>query len=515
MLSRPKKELPDMKYYLAIFLRRLPIFVLVSSIITVVAFFIAASLPAVYTSQARFLLEGSQIPGALAPPTVNTPPREQVQLLEQRMMSRANLLDIARRLDVFPDQARMRPDEIVVAMREATTISPNLTRDGASILTVSFRASSGQKAAGVVGEYVSLIQQQDVENRTGRAGQTLEFFRQEVSRLEGEMAGISAQLVAFRTENADALPEGSNFRLGRQGMLQERISQADREISTLTTQRARLIEIYNATGRIEGLSGVQLTPQQQELQDLRRQRDEALAVYAPGNPRIRVLDTRIAQLETLVANQTASSASDMSPLDMQLAEIDSRIDALNAQKAESTTELEAVNDLIRRSAANGVQLASLEREYANLQVQYNSAVNNMAQASTGERIEVLSRGNRVTLLEQPVAPTTPSSPNRLLIGGAGMFLGIAAGVGLIILIEILKTAPRRPEAIVKKLGITPLATLPLIQSRGDKLRQRRMSFALVVAILIAVPASVWAVHTFYRPIDLLAERVAEKIGVRW
>ena len=504
-----------MKYYLAIFLRRLPLFVLVSSIITVVAFFIAASLPAAYSSQARFLLESSQIPNALAPPTVNTPARQQIQLFEQRMMSRANLLDIARRLDVFPEMERMRPDDIVAAMRAGTIISPNLTRDGASIMTVRFEASSGQKAAGVVNEYVSLIQQQDVESRTGRAGQTLEFFRQEVSRLEGEMAAVSAQLVTFKTANSDALPEGGNYRLGQQGMLQERISQSDREISTLTTQRARLIEIFEATGRVEGISGVQLTPQQQELQNLRRQKDEALAVYSPTNPRIRVLETRIAQLEAVVANQSANTAPGLSPLDMQLAEIDSRIDALNAQKAESTAALEKVNDLIRRSAANGVQLASLEREYANLQLQYNSAVNNMAQASTGERIEVLSRGNRVTLLEQPIVPTAPSRPNRLLIGGGGMFFGIAAGIGLILLIEMLKTAPRRPEAIVRKLGITPLATLPFIQSRSDKLRQRRMSFLLVMSILIAVPASVWAVHTFYRPIDLLAERVADKIGVRW
>lgn len=504
-----------MKYYLAIFLRRLPIFVLVSSIITVLGFFIAASLPAVYSSQARFLLESSQIPNALAPPTVSTPPREQIQLFEQRMMSRANLLDIARRLDVFPDMTRMRPDDIVTAMQAATTISPNLTQNGASIMTVRFNASSGQKAAGVVNEYVSLIQRQDIENRTGRAGQTLEFFRQEVSRLETEMAVVGAKLVEFRTANSDALPEGGNYRLGQQGMLQERISQSDREVSTLTTQRARLIEIFNATGRVEGLSGVQLSPQQQELQDLRRQKDEALAVYAPTNPRIRVLETRITQLEAVVANQSSNTSPGLSPLDLQLAEIDSRIDALNAQKAESVAELEKVNDSIRRSAANGVQLAALEREYTNLQVQYNSAVNNMAQASTGERIEVLSRGGRVTLLEQPIVPNTPSRPNRLLIGGGGMFFGIAAGIGLILLIEMLKTAPRRPEAIVKKLGITPLATLPYIQSRGDKLRQRRMSFLLVVSILIAVPASVWAVHTFYRPIDLLAERVADKIGVRW
>ena len=504
-----------MKYYLAIFLRRLPIFVLVASFITVLSFFIAASLPAVYSSQARFLLEGSQIPNELAPPTVNTPARERMQLFEQRMMSRANLLDIARKLDVFPDLALMRPDEIVQAMQDATITSFNISKDGAAIMTVKFEARSGQKAAGVVNEYVSIIQQQDVENRTGRAGQTLDFFQQEVSRLETELAAVSGKLVEFKTANSDALPEGSNYRLGQQGTLQERISQSDREVSTLVTQRARLIEIFNATGRIEGISGVELSPQQQELQDLRRQLDEALVVYAPTNPRIKVLEGRITQLESVVAKQSSTTTSATSPLDLQLAEIDSRIDALKQQKAESEAELEKVNDSIRRSAANGVQLSSLERDYANLQVQYNAAVANMAQASTGERIEVLSRGDRVTLLEQPGVPNAPSRPNRLLIGGGGMFLGIAAGLGLIILIEMLKTAPRRPEAIVKKLGITPLATLPFIQSRGDKRRNQRLNVILVVSILIAVPASVWAVHTYYRPIDLLAERVANKLGVRW
>ena len=504
-----------MKYYLAIFLRHLPLFALVASIITVISVFVATSLPAVFSSQARFIMEDSQIPNAMAPPTVATPVRAQLQIFQQRLLARNNLLEIARKHQIYTDMNRLTPDQIVQAMEDDTTASIQMDRNGASILLIQFSASTARKAVAVVNDYVSIIQQLDLENRTGRAGQTHDFFRQEVRRLEAELANVSAQLSKFKYDNADALPEGQEFRLGQQSVLQERIAQSDREIATLTSQRTAMIEIFNSTGRIEGITGVELSPQQKELQSLRSQLNDALLVYAPGNPRIKMLELRIRQAEEQIAQQSDMQAAPASPLDLQLAEIDTRISALRQQKAESETALQNVNDAISRSTMNTIQLATMERDYANLQSQYNLAVNNAAQASTGERIEILSRGDRLTLLEQPIAPSRPSSPNRLLIAAAGTFLGIAAGIGLIVLIEILKTAPRRPEAIVRKLGITPLATLPYIQSQRELKRQRAITLATVAAILIAVPVLVWSVHAFYRPIDVLAEQIVSRVrGVK-
>ncbi len=504
-----------MKYYITIFLRRLPLFMLVAMLISVISFGVAMSLPPAYVSQARFLLESSQIPNALAPPTVDTPAREQMQLFEQRLLNRANLLDIARRLEVFPDLDRMRPDEIVDEMRAQTSINDSITRDGAAILIVSFEATTGQTAASVMNEYLSIIQREDIEQRTGRAGQTLDFFQQEVDRLAAELATLSSRLVEFKTINSDALPEGQGYRLSQQTILQDRMSQTDREIATLTTQRARLIEIFNATGRVEGIEGVELSPAQRALEDLREQLSEALVVYAPTNPRIRVLEGRIRQAEEAVAQQLGTAPQGASPLDLQLAEIDARVDALEVQKAETQTKLDEIADAIQRTAANGVALSELERDYSNTQLQYNSAVNSLAQASTGERIELLSRGARVSVLEQPAVPNAPSRPNRILLAGGGTLFGILAGLGLIVLIELLNTAPRRPEAIVKKLGITPLATLPYIQSHRERMRQRGFTIAATLAIMIGVPLAVWSVHTYYQPLDLLAERVGDKLGVRW
>jgi uncharacterized protein involved in exopolysaccharide biosynthesis len=504
-----------MKYYLKLFQRRLPVFMLVAMVISVISFGVAVSLPPVYVSQARFLLESSQIPSALAPPTVNTPAREQLQLFEQRLMNRTNLLDIARRLTVFPDQARMTPDEIFEAMREQTTVSSSLTKDGAAIMTVSFQARSGQRAAAVMNEYMTVIQREDVESRTGRAGQTQDFFQQEVDRLNSDMAAISAKLIEFKTLNSDALPDGQPYRLGQQGILQERIAQSDREVSTLKTQRQRLIEIFNATGQVQGIEGASQTPEQKQLAELRNTLSQAQTVYAPTNPKIKVLEGQIKKLEAVVAQQLGTAQTGASPLDLQLADIDSRVQALEEQKTQTQAELDKLNDAIARTAANGVQLEALERDYSNVQGQYNAAVADLAKASTGERIESLSRGQRLTVLEQPIVPNAPDKPNRVLLAGGGTIFGILAGLGLIVLIEKLNSAPRRPEAIVRKLGITPLATLPYIQSHTEQVRRRRLSMGATLAIMICVPLAVWALHNYYMPLDLLAQKVGNRFGLRW
>ena len=107
----------DLKFYLTIFLRRLPWFLIVSTIITAVAVVVAISLPPAYVSQMRLVMEAPQIPDDLAASTVRTPALEQLQIIEQRLMTRANLLDIARRFEVLPNIAQMNPDEIVLAMR--------------------------------------------------------------------------------------------------------------------------------------------------------------------------------------------------------------------------------------------------------------------------------------------------------------------------------------------------------------------------------------------------------------
>ena len=58
-------------------------------------------LPPVYTSSASMLVEPQQIPGDLAQTTVPVDPFEQAQIIEQRLMTRANLLALAERIGIY------------------------------------------------------------------------------------------------------------------------------------------------------------------------------------------------------------------------------------------------------------------------------------------------------------------------------------------------------------------------------------------------------------------------------
>ncbi|MCX8955395.1 lipopolysaccharide biosynthesis, partial [Ruegeria sp. NA] len=165
--------------------------------------------------------------------------------------------------------------------------------------------------------------------------------------------------------------------------------------------------------------------------------------------------------------------------------------------------------------ANATTLAELQRDHSNIQAQYNSAVSRLAAASTGERIEVTSQGQRISVIEHPAVPSAPAKPNRLLIAGGGTFVGIFLGLGLVFLIEFMNKAARRPEDLINKLDVWPIATIPYVRSRGEIIMQRVVWVSITLVILVGVPAGVWAIHTYYLPLDLIAEKVIDKLEVYW
>ena len=173
----------DLAFYLAVFRRRLPYFLATAFLITALSLAIAIVLPPQYESQAKLLLESSQIPDAMAAPTVQAAAVEKLQILEQRLMTRENLLRIARERNVFEDIAKMTPSDIVSEMAKRTDISIRGGQQQATLMHVTFTARSGEVANAVVTDYVTLVLAADVDVRIESAKETLEFFQQETKRL--------------------------------------------------------------------------------------------------------------------------------------------------------------------------------------------------------------------------------------------------------------------------------------------------------------------------------------------
>lgn len=506
----------DIRYYLSIFWRRFPYFIVVAFIVSVLGLSIATILPSEYRADALLLVEGEQIPDELAASTVTTGSAEQLQIIERRLVARPNLLELATRLDIYPNRSEMDPAAIVADMRERLTIRRQTSRGGATTVIVAFTAGSGAKAAEVTNEMVTLILQENLELRRGRAAQTLEFFDQEVKRLNDELVAQSAEILAFKLANQNSLPDSLDYSRARQASQQERLLQLQRSETALRERRDRLIDLFERTGRVDQVQE-NLTPEQRQLQALESELENALLIYSETNPRVRILKQRVSALQSAVAAQSGAETSGvdqaLSLYELQLSEIDGQLEFTSDQKAQVEADLIVLREQIDATPSNSIRLAELERENGITQGQYNSAVGRLAAAKTGDRIETLARGQRISVLEQASVPSAPTSPDRMLIAAGSVGSGFGLGLALIVLMELLNRSIRRPVEIERKLGILPLATLPYMRTAREQFFRRFIILSVLLATIVGIPAGLWAAHTYYLPMDLLVERVLDKTGL--
>ena len=503
----------DLKFYLALAIKRLPLMLVLVLTSSAIGIALALTLPPTYRAEARLLVENAQISGDMVVSTVQTTADKQLQIIEERLMTRANMIDVANKYGVFRDKKNLKPDDIFEAMERRTGIDVSeANSQRVTIMEISFEAEDPGVAADIVNEFVTLVESESAEIRQTEAGETASFFESEVQRLSEELSRKSAQIVAFKEANKDALPEEQDYRLNRQSQLLERLSLSSRDLVSMREQRNRL----HAVGTAAGADQVRLSPEQQQLADLQSELNNALSIYSESNPRVKVLRSQIERLEAAMSG-SGGAARDIDPmqtmLDLQVADIDARIVFLEDDKTKIEEELAALQAAIEKTPENGIRLDALTRDYENVQSQYNQAVASLATAKVGESIEVQGRGERVTVIERAIAPNKSSGPNRKLIAGGGLFAGAIMATLLFTLMELMNRAIRRPIDLTRGLGVQPIATIPYIEHAPVVNRRRTIHMGLIIGAIIAIPLAIWALHTYYLPLDLIAERALQAMGL--
>lgn len=505
----------DLKFYVAVFLRRLHIFVIVTALVSAAAIATAVLLPRAYSASALLMVESAEIADPVKNPNAQTADLEKLQTMENRLMTRANLIDIAKRLNVFRDLPKMTPDEIVQAMRENTTIKKSAKKGEATTMQITFLAETAKNSAGVVNEYVTLILKDDVDSRTQQTESAREFFDQQVRDLSADLDNINAKILDFQNKNSDALPSTLGFRMTQLAGLQGKFDTAEATIQSLTDQRARLVAIFESTGQVT--SGGAQTPEAKQLASLQDQLTQTLAVLAPTHPKVKLLEAQIAQLESIVKTQAQSASTAAGPgasmFDVQVADIDGQIKAASQTRDQLKEQMAKLQESIDRTPANQIALDALNRDYANTQQQYDNAVARQGQAASAEKIAVLSKGEKVSVLDAATVPDSPAKPKRALIALGGIFSGMLLGAGSIGAMEALNRSVRRPADIANAFGITPIVTIPYLRTPNETMKRRSVFIGMMMVALLGIPLALYAVHVMYQPLDILLARVARLFGI--
>ena len=134
----------------------------------------------------------------------------QLDLIEQKVMARDRILDLAARFDLF---AELPANERLVQAREAISIDklvdpalawrPETVPSG---LAITVRLGEAQRAADLANALLDEIVAAAQTRREGRATRTLAFFEAEEARLGEELAALEAEFARFQEANFASLP---------------------------------------------------------------------------------------------------------------------------------------------------------------------------------------------------------------------------------------------------------------------------------------------------------------------
>lgn len=355
-----------------------------------------------------------------------------IQTIEQQLMSRENLLELARRYDMFRG-SELNATQQVVVLRQSISIQsiaaahPGYAGDGSlSGLVISATADDPEIAAAISNELADLLLSQSAASRQESAQAALRFYQQEEERLQASIAALDDRIAAFQTENEGLLP-------GAQVLRREDLRRL--EDSRLEIQRD-VVQLQSELATLDATSGRTVTQR------------------------------RITQL-----NDEMSRRNDEAAL------ISARIDAIRSE-------------LVRAPEVER-EITAMDRTMTQLQTQLTSATERRREAELGLRIEDDQQSVRFVLLEAALPPEYALSTGRRKIAMVGVMAGLAAGFGLAFALELLNPVLRTARQMERELQLRPVISIPYTRSASEFRRRRAirmmgLGILLIVGFLLAL-----------------------------
>ena len=238
----------DLQDYLITLRKRKTGVLVIAITILVISTAVAFLLPPTYKSSATILIEQQEIPSELVQSTVTSYAAERIQVIQARVMSRTNLLEIVEKFDLYPERRkRATSEEIVARMREdvgldvisAQVVDPRTGRPSAATIafSLSYQGETPSTIQRVVNELTSLYLNENLKSRTQKAEETSLFFEEETRRLGNQIGDLEQKLAVFKQQNADMLPELQQLNLQLLQRLESEITGAEAQIRSLEEKK--------------------------------------------------------------------------------------------------------------------------------------------------------------------------------------------------------------------------------------------------------------------------------------
>ena len=506
--------------------RRLALFALSFIALVSLTVLTAFGLPAVYDSTGTILIEQQNIPDDLVQSTITSYADERIQVISQRVMSTDNLAKLVQRYKLYGygqnDETAVSKvselkESIIIEPISADVINPRSGRPSEATIafTVTYRNQSPMIARELAQEIIDLFLEENRRSRAEQAQESVRFLQSQAGAFQSEINRMESEIAKFKTEYQGMLPENVNYYMSALER-EERRSADNRSQIRIEEQRVRFLRgekrtlVLELGGAVDHMAELQTelvraksqyAPDHPDVLRLRREidllrqtdpegnsSDAAFVVvqvrrelatarerYSADHPDVRRLERTLKALES--ESQTSGSAISMisSPavrqVDSEMRERMALLVGLRLTQTEIENKISAIDGQLKAVPEIERQYSMLIRRFEDAVQRHDEVQAKLATARMASQLESEQLGERFTLIDVPLLPGQPASPNRLGILMLGIVLAGALAIAALALAEVMDGSVRSSKDIQELLGMPPLAAIPFVETRSDRRRR--------------------------------------------
>lgn len=419
----------------------------------IVAVVVASVLPPRYTANARVLMDIIK-PDPVTGLTVSgRDPRSYIRTQLELIKDYRVATDVVDRLGWASNP------EVVAAWQAETGGVGDLRRwgaqriidgtsakmvSGALILEISYEAPTPEAARTIVGLLREAYIDASLRFTVDSAGRTAEWYREQTDRALAALTAAETAKTRFEQDNKIVMTGDGEAETAKLASLQGSLLAARGSATTREFAAAQ----QGATSPVVDQLKIQVALISDQI-------GQAGNTLGTEHPSYKALVARKALLESQLAREIAAARAAGS---MSSTVSRQSLAALEAEYNAQREKVLAMKDTLNR-------LSQLEREVELRRAQYERAANRAAQL----RLESSVSETGLVVLGDVIGTTRPSFPNWLQIIGLSSGFGLALGVALALLVELLARRLRGPEDLAFSSGVPVLAVIA--DGRKSALRQ--------------------------------------------
>jgi polysaccharide chain length determinant protein (PEP-CTERM system associated) len=410
-----------------------------------------SSIPDRYDASARVHVDTrSKLRPLLSGLAIASQVDQQIKLLEKEILSRPNLVKIARATDLdlnVNDSKKM--DALLEDLKDSISLSA--TKQD-FLFTITAMNSEPELAKKIVEALLALFVEQARGKDREDSNSAQRFLDDQVHEYEVRLQKAELAKEEFKRKNYNLLPSQNANPYSQLQALTAQLAAAKLALEEAQMRRDALTsQIDGEVPTFLGLGSedTRSNPLDSRIQVLEQQVDQLTLKYTDGHPEIIAAKRSIEELkkekakaqeaddESLVVDNIQSNPV-FQQMKISQSNASAEVASLQARVKAYQEQVDSVRAQMDEMLKVETQLQNLNRDYELINRNYQALLASRESASMTEKVDKTTESLNFRIVDPPSVPSVPSFPNRILFSSLALFVGMVLGIGVAVGITFLR-----------------------------------------------------------------------------